>query len=274
MDRLVVVKWGGSLGARPHGGSGQADLAAGVLGLLAAGYRPLLVHGGGPEITRLSQRLGLEARFDQGMRVTDEPTLEAVIMALAGTVSTRLVASLVQTGVPAVGLSGVDGGLLRARPADPAGRLGLVGEVGAVDATPLEALFTAGLVPVVAPLALGPAGPLNVNADLAAAELAGQMAAGHLVLLTDVNGVVVEGALRQRVRISEVDGLVAAGQVQGGMIPKLDACRRAVAAGVGRAHILPGAAVLHLAAVLTGEAPEHLKGTVIATEEGGEAHVA
>lgn len=263
MDRLVVVKWGGSLADR-------SGLAEGLLGLLSGGYRPLLVHGGGPEISRLSQRLGLHSRFQGGLRVTDEATMEAVVMALAGTVSTRLVSALVQAGVPAVGLSGVDGGLLRARPADPEGRLGLVGEVHAVEAAPLTALLGAGLLPVVAPLALGPDGLLNVNADLAAAALAGAVAADHLVLLTDVAGVMVDGARRRSLKTGELDALVASGQVQGGMIPKLDACRRALAAGVGKAHILPGGAAPHLTSIVAGDAPEEFSGTAV---EGG-AHVA
>lgn len=215
MDQLVVVKWGGSLAATIEEGSGPAGLAQGLLGLLSHGCRPVLVHGGGPEISRLSRRLGLEARFHQGLRVTDEPTLDAVIMALAGTVSTRLVAALVHAGVPAVGISGVDGGLLWAGPADPDGRLGLVGEVQRVDTALLSALLAAGLLPVVAPLALGPRGLLNVNADLAAAAAAGALEAAHLVFLTDVAGVMAEGQLQRGTT-----------RVSAPWSPALSACRR------------------------------------------------
>lgn len=285
MEQLVVIKWGGSLaegvgspsagtaGAPPSPCPGVADLARGVRDLIASGSRVAIVHGGGADITRLAARLGLETRFVAGQRVTDGPTLEAVIAALAGTVSTRLVGCLVHEGVPAVGLSGVDGGLLQAEHDSVAG-LGLVGGIRQVDARPLTALFEAGLVPVVAPLALGPTGPLNTNADLAAAALAGALSAALLLLLTDTRGVIVHGVLRRRLALGEVDALVASGEVRGGMIPKLEACRRALVAGTQRVRILPGDAAAQLALVVNGSAPDDLCGTVVERGEGGETHVA
>lgn len=271
MAHLVVIKWGGSLAEAAQ--AAVAALARGLMDLAAAGYTALVVHGGGPEITRLSTRLGITARFEGGLRVTDEATLETVIMALAGTVSTGLVADLQLAGVPAVGLSGVDGGLLRAVP-DATGRLGLVGEITAVAPGAASALVGAGLVPVVAPLALGPAGPLNVNADLAAAALAGALAAEHLVLLTDVAGVTVGGQLRRRLLVGEIEALVSSGEVRGGMIPKLRACREALAAGARQTHVLAGTAAAGLAAILRAEGPEEQRGTTVELGEGGQAHVA
>lgn len=288
MDQVVVIKWGGSLTAGTNtaaagagssapaagaGSAGVAELAQGIRELTATGCRVVVVHGGGAEITRLSNRLGIEAEFIAGQRVTDAATLEVVMATLAGTVATRLVAGLLAAGVPAMGLSGVDGGLLQAEP-DAASGLGLVGKIRRVDPGPLEALFAAGMVPVVAPLALGPAGPLNTNADLAAAALAGALGAARLFLLTDSGGVRVGGQLRQRLALAEVDGLVATREVYGGMIPKLEACRQALQAGTAKAQILPGGAAARLASILNGGATGDLAGTVVEQGEGGEADVA
>ena len=232
-DRPIVIKLGGA--ALPHWEAVLEDLRA----ARAAGFRAVLVHGGGPVITSWLQRLGKEPVFVNGLRQTDAETLDVAVMALAGKVNTDLVAVLQRGGTPAVGLSGVDGGLILARrQTDP--DLGFVGEVEHVDPRPLEALAGAGYVPVVAPIALGPDGPLNVNADTVAGDIARAIGAVGLIFLTDVPGVkdragdVLPALDRDRALALQREGVIS-----GGMIPKVDACLR-VLDRVPQATILDG----------------------------------
>ncbi|HEY8476542.1 MAG TPA: acetylglutamate kinase, partial [Chloroflexota bacterium] len=179
--KTVVVKLGGSLRG---GESILQDLAL----LKRLGIHPVLVHGGGPYITEWLERIGKTTHFVDGLRYTDEETLQVACMVLIGRVNSTLVAQLNGMGVPAMGLSGLDGGLLRAEQRDE--RYGLVGEVVHVDLRPLMAVTSQGYLPVVAPVALGPNGqPLNVNADTAAGELATALCAEKLIFFTDVPGV-------------------------------------------------------------------------------------
>ena len=231
--RTVVIKLGGA--ALPHREAVLEDLRA----ARAAGFRTVLVHGGGPVISAWLQRIGKEPVFVNGLRQTDAETLDVAIMALAGKVNTELVAVLQRGGTPAVGLSGVDGGFIRARrQTEP--DLGFVGQVEAVDTRPLEALTAAGYVPVVAPIALGPDGPLNVNADTVAGDVARALGAVGLVFLTDVAGVkdragdVMPALDRERALALQREGVIS-----GGMIPKVDACLR-VLDRVPQATILDG----------------------------------
>ncbi len=223
---LTVAKVGGAALAGP---GTQATLA----GALARVPGPLVVvHGGGPEISAWQTRLGLPVRWDRGLRVTSPEVMQVAAMVLSGWVNKRLVAALLAEGLPAVGLSGEDGALLTATPA-AGGRLGRVGEVAAVDVRPVQALLAAGLVPVVSPVSRGSDGePMNVNADEAAAALAGALGAARLLLVSDVPGVLVEGAVVPTLDGTEAAALLASGAAARGMAVKLRHALGAAAAGV------------------------------------------
>lgn len=211
-----------------------------AIGSLRAEAAPVLVHGGGKEIARLQAALGLEPRFIEGLRVTDEATLAVTEMVLSGAVNKRLVARLVSRGIPAVGLSGVDGGLLRVRPlVHPAGDLGRVGEVTSVDLSVLSLLLRQGVVPVVSPISLGPEGrSYNVNADHAAMALARALGARSLAFVTNVPGVLIDGQVVARLTAPEAEAWIRAGTISGGMVPKVRAALDVVAAGVAEARIV------------------------------------
>jgi acetylglutamate kinase len=231
--KTVVVKMGGSAF------SGRDTTLQDVVTLRSLGIRPIVVHGGGNDISSLLKRLGNEAKFVNGLRVTDEATIDAVVMVLAGKVNKELVAALGALGAPAVGLSGIDGGLLEGRIKDPA--LGLVGEVTRVNLRALEMVSEAGFIPVVAPLALGEEGrPLNVNGDTAAGEIAAALKAAKMIFLTDVEGIRgKDGATINRITRGDLHELIETGVVSGGMIPKVQACVKALE-GAERAHIIDG----------------------------------
>lgn len=239
--RTVIVKVGGSLVEGPGIGTVARDLV--LLG--QAGVRAVLVHGGGPAISRLSERLGHEPRFVDGLRVSDAATVDAAEMVLSGTLNKRLVGWIAAHGGRAAGISGRDGGMVRVRPHAEAGRLGRVGEVERIDPALLEALLSAGFLPVVSPVAAGPGGvPYNVNADTLAAALAGALGAEKLLVVTDVQGVLVDRGdgpnLCAELGPGELLRLVAEGIVSRGMVPKAKACIAALSAGVRSAHILDG----------------------------------
>lgn len=247
----TVVKIGGStLGSHD---TTLDDLAT----LHQQGRRVVVVHGGGATITAWLAMHGIEARFERGLRVTDEPSLEVVVAVLAGLVNTQLVAGLLCRGVPAVGLSGVDGGTLRASVRDAA--LGRVGEIDRVDAGVIRALLDTGRVPVVAPVACEDAGgrltgvALNVNADTAAGHIAAAIGAERLVFLTDVAGILdANGKPLARLSADDASGLIAAGVIAGGMIPKAQAAL--VAAGAGTAtRIIDGREAGALLAALSAD---------------------
>ena len=193
----------------------------------------VVVHGGGRAISALSRRLGLAVEQRDGVRVTTPEIAEVVELVLAGPVNRQVVAELRAAGLDAVGLSGVDGGLLVARPA--AGGLGMVGEIAHVRAGLLESFLFAGLTPVIAPMApaaaLEPGPPLNVNADAAAAAIAGALHAAELLLVSDVAGVQVNGVLRPTLDAEDVEALIDDGAVTGGMAAKLRAATAALRAG-------------------------------------------
>jgi acetylglutamate kinase len=228
--------------------------------LAARGTRFVVVHGGGPQITALLKRLNIESRFVDGLRVTDAATMQAVEMVLCGEVNKAVVSSFLRRRVRAAGISGRDGGLLRAEVRNPV--LGLVGEVRSVNAALLECLLDGGFVPVVAPVASGPNGePLNINADTAAGAIAGALRAAYFVLISDVPGVLDA----DKRLVLELDRVAVArlkneGVISGGMIPKVEACLNALSAGCPRALILDGCAPSSLRrCLLSGEA----LGTVI-----------
>jgi acetylglutamate kinase len=233
IGKTIVVKLGGSAL-----GSHDTTLEDVVI-CHRLGIRVVLVHGGGTAISDWLKRLGKQPRFVNGLRVTDDETMELVVMTLAGQVNKQLVAQLMGFGGKAIGISGLDGGLLQAQVRDP--ELGRVGEVHVVDLAPLLALTTAGYIPVVAPVALGSDGrALNINADTAAAELAATLGATKAIFLTDVPGVLdADRQLISELSALEAKDLIAQGVISGGMIPKVEACLRALA-GVERSHIVDG----------------------------------
>jgi acetylglutamate kinase len=205
--------------------------------------RPVLVHGGGPEISSWQERMGMTPRFVNGLRVTDEATMEVVKMVLTGKVGPDLVARIHRLGGSAIGLSGEDGPTLLVRRAEPDGDvdLGLVGEVDQVNIEPVVSILDQGRIPVVASIGLGYDGEAyNVNADAVAAELAVALGATKLILLTDVDGVHDrDGALLTELDAPTADRLVEDGVITGGMIPKVRAALRALT-GVEAAHIIDG----------------------------------
>jgi acetylglutamate kinase len=231
--QTLVIKLGGS--TREH----QRVALEDIVWLRSLGARPVLVHGGGPEINEALDRLGLPRRFERGLRVTDAATLEVVRMVLVGKINGELVRLLGQLGGRAVGLSGVDGPLLRARRL--AEDLGFVGAVEAVEPGLIETLGAAGYIPVIAPLGLGADGAvLNINADDAAADLARGLGAAKLLYLSDVPGILDSaGTLFSVLTDAGVRELIADGTISGGMIPKAEAALRALAA-VARVHIVDG----------------------------------
>jgi acetylglutamate kinase len=232
VGKTVVVKIGGSI----HGdGTALED----VVTLSRLGVKPVVVHGGGPMISEWQVKMGLETKFVDGRRYTDEATLDLARMVLIGKANSDLVAHLVSLGGRAVGLSGIDGGLIKARVRDP--KLGLVGEVSHVDLGPVKALMDAGYLVVVAPSATDESGqPLNVNADSIAGDVARALGAEKLVMFTDVDGVRDgSGNVLSALTIDQVSTLIASGEIKGGMIPKVEACVRALDT-VSRTHILDG----------------------------------
>jgi acetylglutamate kinase len=233
---------------------GGGALAGGALedvpGILGSGRRVALAHGGGLQLTRMLDALGLPTRFHEGLRVTDAGTLEVAEMVFAGSVNKALARELSAMGVPAAGISGTDGPTLLV---EPVPELGRVGEVKRVETGLVQALWAGGFVPVVAPLGLGPEGAYNVNADAAAAALAVGVVAEHLLLLTDVDGLLRDGSPVGSLAPDECEEYVASGLAAGGMVPKLRAAAEAARGGV-RARIINGNREGALAAAIAGEA--------------------
>jgi acetylglutamate kinase len=239
--RPVVIKVGGGI------------LAGGALKDLPEVYessrRVALVHGGGPQLTRMLDALGLTTRFHEGLRLTDAETLEVAEMVFAGSVNKALVRELNALGIPAAGISGTDGPTLLV---EPVPKLGRVGEVERVKPGLVHAIWAGGFVPVVAPLGLGPEGAYNVNADAAAAALAVGLGAEHLLLLTDVDGLLRDGSPVGSLAPDECEDYVASGLAAGGMVPKLRAAAAAARGGV-RARIMNGNKKGALAGAISGE---------------------
>ncbi len=231
--KTLVIKLGGS--TLEH----QRGVLQDIIWLHALGARPILVHGGGPYINEWLKKLNIPTRFEQGLRVTDAQTLDVVRMVLLGQVNQGLVLMASQMGGKAVGLSGTDGNMVRARIADE--HLGFVGEITEVDPSPVRALIEQGYIPVIAPLGVGEDGScLNINADLVAAHLAGALDAEKLIFLSNVVGICrADGSLISELSEAEAKQLISEGVINGGMIPKVSACLDALAS-VPRVHIVDG----------------------------------
>ncbi|MDX1509998.1 MAG: acetylglutamate kinase [Nitriliruptorales bacterium] len=244
----VVVKYGGSAMVDEQL---KASFAADIALLHFVGLRPIVVHGGGPQISETAAAFGVESTFIAGLRVTDESMMDVVRMTLLGKVNPEVVSLIQQAGAPAVGISGIDADLLRVRAArGPDGEdLGLVGEVSGVNVRVLENLLDDGLLPVVATIGRDEHGQdHNVNADLAAGAIAGALAASKLVYLTDVPGLYLdfgdEGSLVSEVSVGRLREMLAEDSLHEGMRPKVQSIVGALEQGVERAHILDGR-VLH-----------------------------
>lgn len=237
--KTVVVKYGGN--AMISEGLRQAVISDIIL-LHLVGIKVVVVHGGGPEISSMLKRLNIPSRFEDGLRVTDGDTMDVVQQVLCGKVNKDLVATLNRMGGQAIGLCGLDAGLLEAVQLDE--KYGQVGEITRVNAKVVKDCLEDGYIPVISTVAQGDVGSFNVNADTAAAKIAVAIHAEKLILLTDVRGLLRdpkdESTLINVVRLSEVPGLIKDGVIGGGMIPKVDCCVEAVRQGVPRTHILDG----------------------------------
>jgi acetylglutamate kinase len=242
----VVIKVGGSVLDQ------KDELVTAITALWRSGRQPVLVHGGGPVINGWLQRLGIEPHFIDGRRVTDDATLEIVRTVMIGQINSELVRSFAAQGVPAVGLNGLDAGMIRARRAPK--QLGMVGYVEEVDAYLLRSLCLGGFLPVIAPLSTGPGGEcLNVNADDAATAIACSLAAEALVFLSNVPGVRgVQGDIIPSLTPREIDNLIATGVITGGMIPKVESCVHALDY-VQAVHIVDGSQSHNLMDTLAGD---------------------
>ncbi|GAB4140653.1 MAG: acetylglutamate kinase [Cyanobacteria bacterium J069] len=239
--RVVVVKYGG---AAMKDSNLKETVIRDIVFLSCVGLRPVVVHGGGPEINTWLNKLGIEAQFKNGLRVTDAATMDVVEMVLVGRVNKELVALVNQAGGLAVGLCGKDANLIKARPQGDEG-IGFVGEVQSTDTKLIEALVREGYIPIVSSVAADDQGQAyNINADTAAGELAAALGAEKLILMTDTPGILKNyhdlSTLIPRLDIQEARRLIESGVVSGGMIPKVNCCVRSLAQGVKAAHIIDG----------------------------------
>ena len=238
--KIVVIKYGGNAMINEDL---KNSVMSDIILLSLIGVRVVLVHGGGPEITDMLKRTGKESRFLGGLRVTDKETVEIVQMVLAGKVNKDLVNLIGTKGGRAVGLSGIDGQMLLASPKDP--ELGFVGEIEKVNVQPIIELLDGGYIPVVSTVACDKDGnTYNVNADTAAAKIAGELQAESLISLTDISGILRDkndpSTLIPRISLEEADELIAEGIISDGMIPKVECCTNAIKWGVHRVFIIDG----------------------------------
>jgi len=240
--KTIVVKYGGN--AMISEELRQAVISDIIL-LNLVGIRVVVVHGGGPEISEMLKKIGKQSKFVDGLRYTDEETMDIVQQVLCGRVNKNLVATMNRLGGKAIGLCGVDGGMFVAKQLDE-GKYGLVGEITRVDPSPVTCALNDGYIPVVSTVAQGEDAETsyNINADTAAAKLATALNAEKLILLTDVRGLLRdpkdEGTLIPELQLSSVPALIREGVISGGMIPKIDCCVEAVRSGVQSAIILDG----------------------------------
>jgi acetylglutamate kinase len=269
-DKTIVVKFGGhAMGEPDYVSAFAADIAL----LDQVGARPVVVHGGGPQIGEMLRKLQIESNFVDGLRVTDEATISVVEMVLAGGINKALVAAIATAGARAVGISGKDANLITARKllAQPKARdsaieeaidIGFVGEPSKIDTEVLDALSQRDLIPVVAPVGRGEDGmTYNINADTAAGAIAAALGATRMLMLTDVAGVLDKsGKLITELSVSEAESLIRDGTVSGGMIPKVETCIQAVLGGAEAAVIMDGRAPHSLLVELF---TEHGMGTFI-----------
>lgn len=244
--QTLVIKYGG---AAMEEATLQEKVLQDIALLRLVGMKPVVVHGGGPELTRVAEQMGLESVFREGLRVTTSEMRDAALMVLAGLLNKRIVALLNRAGVPSVGLSGVDGSLFQVEPLRRhRGKevdLGYVGEIQQVNTHLLRHLLEGGYIPVLSTLGVNAEGEIfNINADHAAGAVAGALKAEKVIFLTDVRGLLRhppdETTLIPRLTLAEAKRLLESGSIEGGMIPKLHGCILALEQGVRRAHIIDG----------------------------------
>lgn len=240
-NHTIVIKYGG---AAMKDGKLKEGVIRDIVFLSCVGVRPVVVHGGGPEINNWLGKLSITPLFKDGLRVTDADTMDVVEMVLVGRVNKELVSLVNRAGTPAVGLCGKDGNLFKARPVGTEG-VGFVGEVTSVDTGLITALVNSGYVPIISSVAADEEGQAyNINADTVAGEIAAALQAEKLILLTDTPGILKDyhdpSTLLTKLDIQTARKLIDSGVVSGGMIPKVNCCVRSVAQGVRAAHILDG----------------------------------
>jgi acetylglutamate kinase len=254
-----IQRFGGKTFVIKYGGHAMGDertaetFARDIVMLKTIGINPVVVHGGGPQIGAMLERLKIQSSFVDGLRVTDQATVEIVEMVLSGTINKQIVTAINQAGGTAIGISGKDGGLLKAKKLartkkDPDSNiekvldLGFVGEPTVVNPKAIENITASGMIPVIAPIGMGPNGETyNINADTAAGAIAAALKADKLMMLTDVPGILTKDKeLISDIQAEEIGPLLADGTITGGMIPKVETCVDALKAGVSTAHILDG----------------------------------
>ena len=247
-DQKILIKYGGHAMVDDDA---KSSTARDTVLLKYVGMKPLIVHGGGPEISRSMDKLGKESKFIKGLRVTDEETMEIIEMVLVGKISTEIVSELIKHDGDAISLSGKDSSLIFAHKKEASKideelvDLGLVGEVDRINSDLLEMFLENDYIPVISPVGIAEDGTsLNLNADTAAGEVASAIDAEKLIILTDVPGVLRDpsdpSSLIQKIRISEVPDLIDQGIIAGGMIPKIETCVKAIENGVKSCHIIDG----------------------------------
>ena len=249
-DKKILIKYGGHAMIDDES---MSSTARDTVLLKYVGMKPLIVHGGGPEISRSMKKLGKEPEFIQGLRVTDEETMEIIEMVLAGKISSDIVSEIIKHDGDAIGLSGIDSSLIYAHKKgvskhESTGEevdLGLVGEVDRINSHLLQMFVDNDYIPVISPIGIAEDGTsLNLNADTAAGEVASAINAEKLIFLTDVPGVLRDPSdpttLIQKIRVSEVPDLIKEGIITGGMIPKIQNCVKAIENGVKACHIIDG----------------------------------
>lgn len=243
-NRTVVIKYGG---AAMKDSNLKDKVIGDIVFLSCVGVKPVVVHGGGPEINSWLTKLKIEPQFRDGLRVTDAATMDVVEMVLVGRVNKELVSLINQAGALAVGLCGRDANLIKARHVDPVNkeRIGFVGEVTSIDTRLIKSLVNSGYVPVISSVADDQTGQAyNINADTVAGEIAAALDAEKLILLTDTPGILKDyddpSSLLTRLDIQTARDLISKGIVSGGMIPKVNCCVRSLAQGVRAAHIIDG----------------------------------
>ena len=247
-DKKILIKYGGHAMVDEEA---KSFTARDTVLLKYVRMKPLIVHGGGPEISRSMEKLGKESKFIKGLRVTDEETMEIIEMVLAGKISSEIVSELINHDGDAIGLSGIDSSLIYAhkKPVSKIDEeivdLGFVGEVDKINADLIDLLLNHDFIPVISPIGIAEDGTrLNLNADTAAGEVASSVGAEKLIILTDVPGVLRDpsdpDSLIQKIKISEVPDLIEKGIITGGMIPKIETCVNAIEKGVKSCHIIDG----------------------------------
>ena len=240
--KIFVIKYGGNAMTNE---SLKSSVMSDLVLLTLVGVKVVLVHGGGPEISETMKRMGMEPRFVGGLRYTDAETAKVVQMVLAGKTNKDLVALLQRSGGRALGLCGIDGGMIRAKKLEGENDLGFVGEVTGIDPTPILDALRNGYIPVVSTVGCDEEGNVyNINADTAAARIAATLGAENIILMTDIRGLLRDkdddSTLIPVVNVSEVPYLIREGIISGGMIPKIECCVEAVRRGVKRAFIIDG----------------------------------